>query len=268
MGLRKAWGVAAFTVLALAVGACRSAPAGRSAVAVVVPAAAHSPSPSPRTTTAPVRTKHVPSSARPARAAPLRGYPAYAATAVVSIVDVHSAPDAAAPTISRLARTNAYGAPRTFLVLGTSAGWYHVRLPTQPNGTTGWIRASAVKVSGLRYAVTAHIRSFRLDVSKDGRVVTSYRIGIGSDRTPTPLGAYYVTELIRPPTRGTPYGDFVLGLSGYSAVSGVQIALHGTNDPSTIGRRASNGCIHLLNADIDALATILPLGTPVTIESN
>jgi lipoprotein-anchoring transpeptidase ErfK/SrfK len=43
------------------------------------------------------------------------------------------------------------------------------------------------------------------------------------------------------------------------------IGLHGTNEPDSIGRDVSHGCIRLRNRDITALAEKLPLGTPVRI---
>ncbi|HUG51222.1 MAG TPA: L,D-transpeptidase [Terrimesophilobacter sp.] len=42
--------------------------------------------------------------------------------------------------------------------------------------------------------------------------------------------------------------------------------MHGTEDAASIGRAASHGCIRMSNADITALAALLPLGTPIVIE--
>jgi hypothetical protein len=42
-------------------------------------------------------------------------------------------------------------------------------------------------------------------------------------------------------------------------------ALHGTNNPSSIGRSVSHGCIRLRNEDIAKLYDIVPVGTPVYI---
>jgi lipoprotein-anchoring transpeptidase ErfK/SrfK len=66
------------------------------------------------------------------------------------------------------------------------------------------------------------------------------------------------------------YGAYAYGLSAYSKVirdweGGGIVGLHGTNDPTSIGRRVSHGCIRMRNADIRALVRILPLGTLVTI---
>jgi lipoprotein-anchoring transpeptidase ErfK/SrfK len=45
-----------------------------------------------------------------------------------------------------------------------------------------------------------------------------------------------------------------------------QVGLHGTDDAASIGTAASHGCIRLSNEHIAALAAMLPLGTPITID--
>lgn len=53
-------------------------------------------------------------------------------------------------------------------------------------------------------------------------------------------------------------GDFRLNLGdGY--------ALHGTDQPASIGRSVSHGCVRLRNADITTLYHMVPTGTPVYI---
>ena len=42
-------------------------------------------------------------------------------------------------------------------------------------------------------------------------------------------------------------------------------AIHGTNQPETVGRSVSHGCIRLRNADIDRLYEMVPVGTPVYV---
>ena len=42
-------------------------------------------------------------------------------------------------------------------------------------------------------------------------------------------------------------------------------ALHGTNNPSSIGQAVSHGCIRLRNEDIETLYNTVPVGTPVYI---
>jgi lipoprotein-anchoring transpeptidase ErfK/SrfK len=42
-------------------------------------------------------------------------------------------------------------------------------------------------------------------------------------------------------------------------------AIHGTNDPGSIGRFVSHGCIRMYNRDIVDLYGRVPVGTPVYV---
>ena len=46
---------------------------------------------------------------------------------------------------------------------------------------------------------------------------------------------------------------------------GSGIAIHGNNDPESIGHRASSGCVRMFNRDIVELERYIRLGTPVII---
>jgi lipoprotein-anchoring transpeptidase ErfK/SrfK len=225
------------------------------------------------------RTAQPQAQSTPAPGAPLfSGFPAYAATVVVPQIDVHVQPSETSRVVVRLDKRNENGAPTTFLLKRSDRGvdgraWYDVMLPIRPNGSTGWIRADDVDITGLRYAIVVHLVSFRLDLLDNNRRTEALPIGVGAQNTPTPAGRYYVKEVIRPPDPDTVYGRYVLGLSGFSNVllhwpDGGVIGIHGTNDPSSIGRRVSHGCIRMSNDNITRLAHLLPLGTPVTVEAN
>ncbi|HYX44554.1 MAG TPA: L,D-transpeptidase, partial [Acidimicrobiales bacterium] len=103
------------------------------------------------------------------------------------------------------------------------------------------------------------------------------RIGVGTANTPTPGGLYFTKELIQiEDAAGNlypngPYGPYAYGLSGFSDVldsfggGDGALGLHGTNDPSSLGRDVSHGCIRMSNEGITALAGVLPLGVPVEV---
>ena len=46
---------------------------------------------------------------------------------------------------------------------------------------------------------------------------------------------------------------------------GGELGIHGTNEPSSIGKAATHGCIRLGDADVVLLHAIVPVGTPVYI---
>ena len=62
-----------------------------------------------------------------------------------------------------------------------------------------------------------------------------------------------------PPGPNCPVGVAWIGLSlpGYG--------IHGTPDPSTIGRAESHGCFRLANWDVARLYSMVKTGTPVEI---
>lgn len=57
--------------------------------------------------------------------------------------------------------------------------------------------------------------------------------------------------------------DEVLGTHRLNLGDGY--ALHGTNNPSSIGQAVSHGCVRLRNEDIETLYGMVPVGTPVFI---
>lgn len=190
-------------------------------------------------------------------------------------VKVYLTPDATKQAAFDLPNPNANGVPLVFLVKEQQGDWYHVYLPVRPNGSNGWVRAEDVTVQDNPYRLVVSANAHRLTLEKNGVVQHQYQVGIGRGEYPTPGGVYYIKELLAPPNPDGAYGPYAYGLSGFSEVAELAnfeggegvIGIHGTNDPSSIGANVSHGCIRMNNADITALAKILPLGTPVTIEA-
>ncbi len=47
---------------------------------------------------------------------------------------------------------------------------------------------------------------------------------------------------------------------------GTSLGFHGTNDPSSVGQRVSEGCIRMRNAEVEQLFEILPMGAEVRVQ--
>lgn len=105
--------------------------------------------------------------------------------------------------------------------------------------------------------IIINIGAKRLTVYKNGSIFREYIVATGKPETPTPTGVFEVVNKEIDP--GGPYGTRWLGLSkkGYG--------IHGTNNPSSIGTAASNGCIRMYNEDIESLFDMTVVGTPVRI---
>ena len=191
------------------------------------------------------------------------------AVAKHSSIGVRTRP--AGPVRWRLGNPNASGAPLIFLVLARSGGGWTVRVPARPNGATGWVDDRDVDLQVDPYALRASLRRHTLAVYKEGRRVHVFPIGVGRPSAPTPTGTFYLTELLEAANPDGPYGPFAYGTSAFSDVFSEfeggpgQIGVHGTNDPSSVGRNVSHGCIRMQTQDIRALARMIPAGTPITI---
>jgi lipoprotein-anchoring transpeptidase ErfK/SrfK len=116
-------------------------------------------------------------------------------------------------------------------------------------------KRGAEKLPSYRIIVDLSDRSLYL--LDENVVVRSFPVGIGKMLTQTPAGDYTIINKQANP--GGPYGAFWMGLSK------AHYGIHGTNDPSSIGREVSHGCIRMHNADVLQIADIVPIGTWVTI---
>jgi lipoprotein-anchoring transpeptidase ErfK/SrfK len=198
--------------------------------------------------------------------------PMRAATTKGGDLAVYATPDAAAQPTTTLSAQTEYTLPRTVLAFDQHQDWLHVYLPTRPNDATGWIKASDVAVSQpLDYQIKVSLADRTLTLLHNGVVQFQVPAATGTDENPTPTGTFFYTDPLDLATQpGTAYGVFAIGLSGHSntlsefAGGDGQIAIHGTNDPGTIGQSVSHGCVRVNNDVIMRLAP-LPLGTPVVI---
>src|SRR5258707_1102611 len=126
----------------------------------------------------------------------------------------------------------------------------------RPVGSAGVSWAAVVVRPAFAYRAPARARIVvdlserRVRFFKWGRLVLSSTAAVGSSATPTPLGRYYVNQRLIPRDRGGPFGPGAVGISAFSPVltgwaQGGPIAIHGTNQPWSIGQAGSNGGIRL-----------------------
>jgi hypothetical protein len=148
--------------------------------------------------------------------------------------------------------------------------WYEVELPMRPNGVKGYVAARDVDVLKVRARIVVDLSERHLTYFRDGEPALEAKVAVGAPSTPTPMGRYYVNQRLIAADPGGPWGPAAIGISAFSDVlqewsQGGPIAIHGTNEPDSIGRAVSHGCIRLPNATLRKLFTITPAGTPVII---
>ena len=188
----------------------------------------------------------------------------------------YRAPDGA--ELERFGAENANGVPTVFsiraqrLASDCRPAWYRVQLPLKPNGITGWVRAGDVDVTAVTTRVVVDLSERSVTLFDRGLAVLATRAAIGSPRTPTPTGRYYVNQRLHAGDPSGPYGPGAIGISAFSEVltgwtQGGPIAIHGTNRPDLIGRAVSNGCVRVRNDVLRVLFERTRAGTPVTVRA-
>ncbi|WP_169082032.1 L,D-transpeptidase [Paenibacillus sp. PL91] len=103
--------------------------------------------------------------------------------------------------------------------------------------------------------------TYRLAVIQGNIIVRSYKVGLGGDETPE--GSFYISEKVKNPN-GRDDGDF--GSRGMT-LSNTLYAIHGTDEPDSIGKDESLGCVRMSKEDVEELFDMVPLGTVVKIKN-
>lgn len=180
--------------------------------------------------------------------------------------------------LARFGATNANDYPTVFgvraavVARGCAAAWYRVQIPVKPNGSTGFVRARDVTVETVKTRIVVDVSERQLTLYRAGRAILRATVAVGAPATPTPTGSFYVNQRLVPTDQRGPYGPGALGISAYSNVltgwtQGGPVAIHGTNEPWSIGHAASNGCIRLPNATLARVFRIALAGTPVQVRA-
>lgn len=136
-------------------------------------------------------------------------------------------------------------------------------------------KAASIVVSASRHSVLA------LDAA--GRILARYPATSGSEHDPLPVGKWKITGVARNPrfhynpelfwdAKGTdgkttiaPGPNNPVGVA-WIDISKEHYGIHGSPEPSQIGKTQSHGCIRLTNWDVTELAAIVGPGTPANLE--
>jgi lipoprotein-anchoring transpeptidase ErfK/SrfK len=120
--------------------------------------------------------------------------------------------------------------------------------------------------------VLVSIPDRKLALFENGKVVRIYRVAVGKASAPSPVGEFKILNRVSNPTyyhkgqvigagKSNPVGSRWMGLSakGYG--------IHGTNQPNSIGKAASTGCIRMGKRDLEELFAIVNAGDAVEIRA-
>jgi lipoprotein-anchoring transpeptidase ErfK/SrfK len=219
------------------------------------------------------RTSAIEAPASAASSTALRAVDGLVATAKEAL-PVYAGVDAPTPA-STLAAHTEFGSPTALRVLawqGAGGEWLEVSLPVRPNGSRGFVRTADVALARVDRAVVVDLSARVLRVvDRAGTAVLETPVAVGSPENPTPTGDFFVTDVLDTGDDGSAYGQIAIGVSAHSPTLSEfgggdgQIGIHGTNRPASIGQAVSHGCVRVPNDVAVRLASLLPLGAPVSI---
>jgi LysM repeat protein len=127
-----------------------------------------------------------------------------------------------------------------------------------------------LKVIKGPFAALIDLSDFELTVHCHGYYVKRYPIGIGKSNS-TPTGKFTVKAKQPNPTYWGPNGNVIEADDPSNPLGerwidlGDSYGIHGTIDPSSIGKAESKGCIRLKNPDVEEVYDLLIEGSEVII---
>lgn len=190
-------------------------------------------------------------------------------------IAAHREPSTSSASVGTVvAASKYYGVPIVLRLdaINAAGTWGRVELPYVWPRRDGWIRLAGLAREQTFVHVDVDLSAHRVRVYKRDDLLYSVPAAIGAPSSPTPPGHYVVTDRV-PFAAGGALGSFAFGISGIQPhlpagwSGGNQLAIHGTDEPSSIGTSASAGCVRVSEWTLQHLEPLLRLGTPVVIHA-
>jgi L,D-transpeptidase catalytic domain len=173
----------------------------------------------------------------------------------------------------RITPRTEWGSSRVLGVVSQRGEWLGVQASELKNGEIAWVPRDKTTLDCVSWSLHADLSKRALVVRHNGRTVRKLEVAIGRKDNPTPKGRFTVTDRLQVTSSGSPYGCCVLALTGHQTdlppywPGGDRLAVHATNDESSIGQPVSLGCMRAVSAEARWLINHVPLGSPVFIHS-
>ncbi|MGA3347140.1 MAG: L,D-transpeptidase family protein [Terracidiphilus sp.] len=126
------------------------------------------------------------------------------------------------------------------------------------------------QASAPRRVIVVSLEDRKLALVEDGQVKKIYTVAVGKPSTPSPEGTFTIARRVANPVYRhngkvvmpgphNPVGTRWMGLSipGYG--------IHGTNEPNSIGKAASHGCVRMAKADLEEFYELVAVGDTVEL---
>lgn len=136
---------------------------------------------------------------------------------------------------------------------------------------TAMVQAAPVEAAPVvKRVIVVSLEDKKLALVEDGQVKKVYAVAVGKPSTPSPTGTFTIARRVKNPTYshdgktvlpgpGNPVGTRWMGLNikGYG--------IHGTNEPKSIGKAASHGCIRMAKKDLEEMYEMVSVGDSVEL---
>ena len=129
---------------------------------------------------------------------------------------------------------------------------------------------SVVPAAAPKRVIVVSLEDRKLALLEDGQVKKVYTVAVGKPSTPSPVGTFTIERRVANPTYhhngktvlpgpGNPVGTRWMGLSKHG------YGIHGTNEPKSIGKAASHGCIRMARANLEEFYELVAEGDTVEL---
>ncbi|WP_239461799.1 L,D-transpeptidase [Occallatibacter savannae] len=122
----------------------------------------------------------------------------------------------------------------------------------------------------VKRTIVVSLEDRKLALVEDGAMKKVYTVAVGKPSKPSPVGTFAIQRRVKNPVYqhegkvvqpgpGNPVGTRWMGLSvkGYG--------IHGTNEPKSIGKAASHGCIRMARKDLEEFYEMVRVGDTVEL---
>jgi lipoprotein-anchoring transpeptidase ErfK/SrfK len=125
-------------------------------------------------------------------------------------------------------------------------------------------------VPASKRLIVVSLEDRKLALLEGGQIKKVYSVAVGKPTTPSPEGTFVIERRVANPVYhhegktvlpgpGNPVGTRWMGLNKHG------YGIHGTNEPKSIGKAASHGCIRMAKADLEEFYALVEVGDTVEL---
>ena len=142
----------------------------------------------------------------------------------------------------------------------------------QANGITGdrLNVGQKLRIPAYKLSIWVDKSDNTLVLKGDDQVLKTYSVATGKDNS-TPVGTFKIKDKLENPTwfkagavKKPGDADNQLG-TRWMGFDLPHYGIHGTIDPTSLGKQVTAGCVRMKNEDVEELYKLVPPGTEVTI---